>query len=135
MGPSTILLLLSSLLCRSQTAPAPSQGLFPLPRFYNYNRNLPHLGVFPLVQTGNNRAPAGIFYIPSLQSLQPHVERENLFRGATESRVEFTNGQDEVEHRSPGYDGTTKYNTELDQVSLLLTVFLRYEVPLTPLIL
>ena len=131
MGPSTItILLFSSLLCWSQGAPQ-----FPQPRFYNHNSHLPQFGIFPLVQSLNNRAPTGIFYIPSLQSLQPHVERDNLFRGATESRVEFTNGQDEVEHRSPGYDGTTKYNTELDQVSLLLTVFLRYEVPLTPLIL
>ena len=110
----TVLLLVSTLLSWGQTAPATSQG-FPLPMFYNYNNHRQ-----PLMQTVRNGVPAGFFYFPSFQSLMPHIEGDNLVRGApnTNTRVKFTNTQ-EVEHRSPGYDGTSKYETEIEQVSFI----------------
>merc|ERR550539_700729 len=112
MRTSIIIVLLSSLLYWGQAAPAPSQWE-PLPRFYNYNNRQSQFGIFPLAQTVQNRPPGGFFYFP----LMPHIERDNLFRGSpnTNTRVKFTKSLDEVKHSSPGYDGTTKYGTELDQ--------------------
>ena len=80
----------------------------------------PQHGMFPLVQTVyNNRAPSGFFYFPSWQSMMAHMERDNNlanFREA-EANSPVTVTAAETMYTSPGYDGNTKYATELDEVS------------------
>ena len=86
--------------------------------------------------TLNNRAVGRFFYyFPSLQSLNSFMGngislrgvQDNIFRST--KTLEFSDGNTEKTLTSPDYDGSTRYRTELDQVSLILQFF--SVVPLT----
>ena len=81
MRSSIIIALLSTLLYWGQAVPAPQQ--------YQAGQH----GMFPRVQTVYNRAPPGLFFFPSWQSLMAHVERDNIVYGApnTNTIVGFSN--------------------------------------------